>query len=76
MKLQEAPESIPTGEIPRTFQICVDRNMVGKLSPGTRCKITGIYRVFEGKSYNLSAQSQNLKTPFIHVLCYELLEET
>ncbi len=41
LKLQESPENVPTWEIPRTFQICVDRNLTNKLVPGSRLVITG-----------------------------------
>lgn len=34
LKIQELPEAIPTGEIPRTFTLCCDRNLVNKLIPG------------------------------------------
>ena len=34
-KLQEAPEVVPTGEMPRNILLSVDRNLVDKVSPGT-----------------------------------------
>jgi DNA replication licensing factor MCM5 len=49
LKIQESPEMIPTGEIPRSLKVVVDRNLVDKLSPGTRVTITGIYTVAENK---------------------------
>lgn len=49
LKLQESPEDIPTGEIPRTFQICVDRYLTNRLAPGSRVVITGVYQVNEQK---------------------------
>ena len=38
---------VPTGEIPRTFSICVDRYLAGKLNTGSRVQITGVYQVLE-----------------------------
>ena len=40
---------IPTGEIPRSLRVVVDRAMCDKLDPGTRVTITGIYTVNESK---------------------------
>ena len=42
LKLQEAPECIPTGEMPRTFVVTVDRELTDKLTPGNRVKLVGI----------------------------------
>ena len=58
LKIQEAPDVIPTGEIPRTYQMCVDRFMVDQLNPGTRCTVTGIYTV-SGKTF----KDKKLKFP-------------
>lgn len=43
LKIQETPESIPTGEIPRSFQLYCERNLVNKASPGNRLSISGVY---------------------------------
>ena len=42
LKLQEAPEMIPTGEMPRTFVVTVDRELTDKVTPGNRVKMVGI----------------------------------
>ena len=42
LKLQEAPEMIPTGEMPRTFVVTVDRELTDKVTPGNRVKLVGI----------------------------------
>lgn len=42
---QERPEDVPTGELPRSMQLLVDRRLVGTVSPGTRVTATGIYRI-------------------------------
>mmetsp|Transcript_23840 Transcript_23840/g.55291 ORF Transcript_23840/g.55291 Transcript_23840/m.55291 type:complete len:726 (-) Transcript_23840:550-2727(-) len=44
-KLQEAPESVPTGEMPRTVLMTVDRRLVDRASPGNRITVTGILSV-------------------------------
>jgi DNA replication licensing factor MCM5 len=45
MKLQEAPELIPTGEMPRNLTITVDRFLTDKCTPGNRVKIMGILSI-------------------------------
>jgi len=70
LKLQENPEMIPTGEIPRTFQIFVDRYLTGKLIPGSRVKLTGIYTVVESRAVDGSAAT--LRLPYIIVLGYQM----
>ena len=39
LKLQEAPETVPTGEMPRSVLCCVDRTLVDQAPPGTRCTV-------------------------------------
>jgi DNA replication licensing factor MCM5 len=42
MRLQENPEQIPTGEIPRSYTIITDRYLVDKVPAGTRVNVIGI----------------------------------
>jgi DNA replication licensing factor MCM5 len=44
-KLQEAPESVPTGEMPRSIMMTVDRKLVDCASPGKRVLVTAIMSV-------------------------------
>jgi DNA replication licensing factor MCM5 len=43
LKLQERPEDVPTGELPRALLCVADRLLVGRVTPGTRVLVTGIY---------------------------------
>ncbi len=47
MKLQEAPEQIPTGEMPRSLMLTVDRHWTDKCSPGNRVKVVGILTIMK-----------------------------
>lgn len=40
LKLQEAPDHIPTGDMPRHIQLYVDRALVDKMVPGNRVQVT------------------------------------
>lgn len=45
MLTQERPEDVPTGELPRAMTLVADRHLVGRVSPGTRVTVTGIYSI-------------------------------
>jgi DNA replication licensing factor MCM5 len=47
LKMQENPEDVPAGEMPRNVTLCVTRNLVQKIVPGTRVKVLG--RVHRGR---------------------------
>jgi len=62
LKIQETPENIPTGEIPRSFQVLCDRVLVNRISPGTRLNIIGVLSVFNKKD------RENVLNSFVRVL--------
>eukprot|EP00547_Thalassionema_nitzschioides_P002023 CAMPEP_0194206386 /NCGR_PEP_ID=MMETSP0156-20130528/5434_1 /TAXON_ID=33649 /ORGANISM="Thalassionema nitzschioides, Strain L26-B" /LENGTH=753 /DNA_ID=CAMNT_0038932905 /DNA_START=11 /DNA_END=2269 /DNA_ORIENTATION=+ len=41
-KVQEVPESVPTGEMPRSLLVAVERGLVDTAPPGTRVELMGI----------------------------------
>ena len=45
IKLQEAPELIPTGEMPRHVLMTCDRQLTDKCTPGNRVKVVGILSI-------------------------------
>ena len=47
LKLQEAPDMVPVGELPRHMLLSADRYLTGKVVPGSRVIATGIYSTFE-----------------------------
>ncbi|CAG9574558.1 putative minchromosome maintenance (MCM) complex subunit [Leishmania major strain Friedlin] len=47
IKLQELPEDVPTGELPRHLTVVVDRYLVDRISPGSRVQIVGVVSVQE-----------------------------
>lgn len=47
LKLQEAPDMVPVGELPRHMLLSADRYLTGKVVPGSRVIVTGIYSTFE-----------------------------
>lgn len=49
LKLQELPDDVPTGELPRHVTVIVDRYLVDKAVPGSRVQVAGIVSVQEKK---------------------------
>eukprot|EP00894_Picocystis_sp_ML_P001940 jgi/Pico_ML_1/52457/g3159.t1 len=48
LKLQENPEDVPTGEMPRSMMLSIDRHMVQRIVPGTRVTLLeAIVRISE-----------------------------
>ena len=63
LKLQEAPESVPQGEMPRHMQLFCDRYLCDRVVPGNRVTVMGIFSIKKsvkpGKvgNYNFDEQS-------------------
>lgn len=57
LKLQEAPERVPTGEMPRSVLLAVERSLVDVAPPGTRVSVLCIPTLFT------TASSANNKEP-------------
>jgi len=47
LKLQELPEHVPTGELPRHLSLALERYLVGSVKPGTRVAVVGVYTTYE-----------------------------
>jgi len=69
LKLQEKPEEVPTGELPRTVLLVADRHLVNRVTPGTRVNVVGIYSTFKGKA--MEKGSASLQQPYIRVVCLQ-----
>ncbi|EGG21461.1 MCM family protein [Cavenderia fasciculata] len=70
LKLQESPETIPTGEMPRHIQLSVDRFLVERVTPGTRITVVGVFGIYAGQGGRKKEMSglATIRTPYIRVL--------
>ncbi|WCJ29845.1 DNA replication licensing factor MCM5 [Euphorbia peplus] len=76
LKLQENPEDVPTGELPRNMLLSVDRHLVQRIVPGTRLTIIGIYSIFQGSnSSNSNKGAVAVRQPYIRVVGIEEVNE-
>lgn len=47
IKLQEAPDMVPVGELPRHMMLWADRYLTNRVIPGSRIIATGIFSTFQ-----------------------------
>lgn len=66
LKLQEAPDMVPVGEMPRHILLAADRNLTNKVIPGTRCTIMGIYSIFQNTKVKGTAVA--VRNPYVRVV--------
>lgn len=72
LKIQESPENLPTGEIPRTYRILCEKYLVDQLIPGNRAAITGVYTLMETRIIKSTAHTRSQKMPYIYVLGFDV----
>jgi len=77
LKLQESPDSVPEGEMPRHLQLYCDRYLCEKVVPGNRVTVIGIYSIKKtssGKKDNQREQGGSVGTrkPYIRVIGIEV----
>lgn len=76
LKLQENPEDVPTGELPRNMLLSADRNLVQTVVPGTRVTVMGIYSIFQSGSSSLQKGAVAVRQPYIRVVSIEQASES
>lgn len=47
LKLQEAPDQVPVGELPRHILVSADRYLTNRVVPGSRCTIMGVFSIYQ-----------------------------
>merc|ERR1719443_1014800 len=55
LKLQERPEDVPPGELPRSCIVTVDRALTLSATPGSRVTVTGVYSIYNAQAGNGNA---------------------
>lgn len=73
LKLQELPDHIPQGEMPRHLQLYCDRYLCDRVVPGNRVLILGIYSIKKvskttGKGASKEKALVGVRAPYIRVL--------
>ncbi|KAK3944968.1 DNA replication licensing factor mcm5 [Diplogelasinospora grovesii] len=66
IKLQEAPDQVPVGELPRHVLISADRYLTNRVVPGSRCTVMGIFSIYQNKaSKNSTSGAVAIRTPYL-----------
>jgi len=60
MKLQEAPDSVPQGEMPRHITMFAERDLVDNVAPGMKVDVIGIFCIKRQAKAVTSAKSKNV----------------
>ncbi|KAF1800448.1 MCM2/3/5 family-domain-containing protein [Mucor lusitanicus] len=67
IKLQEAPDMVPVGDLPRHTILNADRWLTNRVVPGMRAVVMGIYSIFQSKSAK-STGAAAVRTPYIRIV--------
>ncbi|VDB93515.1 unnamed protein product [Peniophora sp. CBMAI 1063] len=71
LKLQEAPDMVPVGELPRHMLLSADRYLTGQVVPGSRVIATGIYSTYSSGK-DKSAGAAALRSTYLRLVNLEL----
>ncbi|RPB03626.1 MCM-domain-containing protein [Choiromyces venosus 120613-1] len=68
LKLQEAPDMVPVGELPRHILVSADRYLTNKVVPGSRCTVMGVFSIYQSKGGKGPAAAVAIRNPYIRVV--------
>jgi len=70
LKLQEATDSVPHGEMPRHMQLYVDRSLVERAVPGNRVIVIGVYSIRKMAKLGRGAEkgAVGVRMPYLRVV--------
>ncbi|KAL0231085.1 hypothetical protein GEMRC1_010490 [Eukaryota sp. GEM-RC1] len=68
IRIQEPPETAPTGDLPRSITVCLDANLSGRPTPGARVAVVGVLTTHSGAT-------EAVRIPYIRALGIKMLEE-
>lgn len=75
LKLQEAPDMVPVGELPRHIELSADRFLTNKVTPGSRCTVIGIYSIYQSSKNAKTAGAIAIRNAYVRVLGIEVMSE-
>ncbi|KAL9954786.1 hypothetical protein ACROYT_G042363 [Oculina patagonica] len=71
LKLQESPDAVPNGEMPRHMQLYCDRYLTEKVVPGNRVTVMGIYsikKVAQKSDKDRDGVGVGIRKPYLRVV--------
>jgi DNA replication licensing factor MCM5 len=80
LKLQETPDSVPNGEVPRHMQLYLERYLCDKIVPGNRVTVTGIYSIKKAANPNKKSLKDKLnigiRQPYLRVVGIQIDQDS
>ena len=69
LKLQEAPDDVPVGELPRHILISADRYLTNRVVPGSRCTVMGVFSIYQSKGgKSSSGAAVAIRNPYMRAV--------
>lgn len=68
LKLQEAPDMVPVGELPRHILVSADRYLTNKVVPGSRCTVMGVFSIYQSKGAKGPGSAVAIRNPYIRLV--------
>lgn len=69
IKLQEAPDQVPVGELPRHILLSADRYLANRVVPGTRCTVMGVFSIYQSKGSKRSdSAAPAIRNPYLRAV--------
>ncbi|KAF2816581.1 DNA replication licensing factor mcm5 [Mytilinidion resinicola] len=69
LKLQEAPDHVPVGELPRSIVVSADRYLANRVVPGSRCTVMGVYSIYSQKASKQAQKSAvAIRNPYLRAV--------
>ena len=68
IKLQEAPDAVPVGELPRHIIIAADRYLTNRVVPGSRCTVMGVFSIYQQQKSGKKDSAVAIRNPYLRAV--------
>ena len=68
IKLQEAPDQVPVGELPRHILVSADRYLTNRVVPGSRCTVMGIFSIYQQNKGAKKDTAIAIRNPYLRAV--------
>ena len=73
LKLQESPEEVPTGEMPRHILLAADRTLASVVVPGTRVAVIGVVSILNTQGDRKGGSAMvAVRVPYLRVVGFKV----
>ncbi|KAK5162915.1 minichromosome maintenance protein 5 [Saxophila tyrrhenica] len=68
LKLQEAHDDVPVGELPRHILVSADRYLANRVVPGSRCVVMGVFSIYNSQKNNKGSGAVAIRNPYLRAV--------